>query len=189
MNIFFCDISGTFTGDVNREQSLKNLADNLNRLIESEDIPNLKFSFISSENPEFIKQYVKELKKYITNPKIQLGTHYGFDKKFIEGEEPVECPMGKAGQIIDELKHYDNINKIYYDDDTPIYHVMIDYIARISDIPINSFIHIIPGIDEDNEVFDNIDVDNIRYSILGGIQGLNKCISDCCYKKSNCNSK
>ena len=80
MNLFLCDIEGTYKGSKNREEQLNRLINNLNKINEI-DNSNMIFSFISDSEFEDVKKCIKELKKYLSND-ITLGFQYANRYKF-----------------------------------------------------------------------------------------------------------
>ncbi len=108
----FCDIRGTFTGGINRKEAITDIINCLNCLDESEEI---SFSFISSDNMEYVSSFAFELSKYILDSKIKLGTQYSSDIAF-DGEKCYKVANNKIDQMMIELEK-DDYDIIYYFED------------------------------------------------------------------------
>lgn len=111
---FYCDIRGTFDGgEANRKILLMELVNNLINLDNSEEI---LFSFVSSDDINFINEYMQELAPFIKNTKIKFGNQYGAKKVFNNGNV-TDCPIGKGFQIYYDLKDSD-CKRVYYAEDS-----------------------------------------------------------------------
>lgn len=165
MNIFFCDIIGTFKSknSENRIQALKNFVDNLNNIIAVDHLDKLYFSFISSNHMEDVLMCVKELMPFIDNNKIIFGAQFSSKHIFIDGERK-RYDSCKASQMMKFLDHKD-IKNIYYADDTNINHTLFEHTIKKlhPEINIESFI---PGTFKMTENAIGIDEK--------GLSGLNK---------------
>lgn len=182
MDIFFCDISGTITGnEKQREKALTEFSNNLTKLIDENKTTKLLFSFVSTNEHSSINNTISEVKKYITDPRIEFWYNYGFDERFKHNGEIEHCKNGKQLQIMNELKSIkEPINTIYFADDTILYHRMIEYFFYSKESLAEKLVHFIPGTGEEeiNEEFMNA-----TYSNLVGIDGLNLCIENKLHQK------
>ena len=178
MDIFLCDIVGTFTGNENRSEELRKLAKNLTKIADIDDVSVLSFSFISSCHSNQVNEYVKELSKYIDDKRIIFGQQFSSQHKFIPGNDLQKCVAGKSSQILDIIKKEKNIKNIYYADDVSLFHDMIDNILEMTNFDYDNFIHIIPNSSNDND-------NNIISSSSKGIIGLNNCLNSIIKKNIN----
>lgn len=175
MDMFFCDISGTYTGnEETRKRDVENFSKNLSSLIDSDNADKLIFSFISSDNADFVKRYINELQKYITDPRIIFGYQYANDKKFLINSIPIDCEEGKTSQIMEAINLNKDIKSIYFADDTLLFHEMVDYISIMCGI--SNVYHLIPGVNDKATIMSKKNSDNIYYSNKDGIIGVNECI-------------
>ena len=175
MDMFFCDINGTYTGDEEtRKRDVENFSKNLSSLIDSDNADKLVFSFISSDNTDYVTRYIKELQKYITDSRIIFGYQYANDKKFLIDSSPVTCDEGKTNQIMDAINLNKDIKSIYFADDTLLFHEMVDYISIVCGV--SNVYHLIPGINNNHTIIEKKNSNNIYYSDKNGIVGVNECI-------------
>lgn len=121
MNVFFCDIVGTFNGyeeNINlRKEKIKILVD---KLIELSDNQILYFNFISGDNYLFVKRYIDEIQEYIKDTNIILDTNYCYNQIYKNNtlyNNPYLC---KWEQIYSYVENNPNINRIYYAEDSII---------------------------------------------------------------------
>ena len=121
MNVFFCDIVGTFNGyEENiklRKEKIKILVD---KLIELSDNQILYFNFISGDNYLFVKRYIDEIQEYIKDTNIILDTNYCYNQIYKNNtlyNNPYLC---KWEQIYSYVEDNPNINRIYFAEDSII---------------------------------------------------------------------
>ncbi len=177
MDIFFCDIAGTFTGQKeNRDKSLKKFVSNLSRLLKQSKSDKMLFCFISSDTIEKVMKNTNELKKYLNDSNIELGNQYSFEQSFKYKEKPTDCVKGKTSQIFSYLAEQKNVNNVYFADDTEIYHEMISYIHSVKSDLADNIIHFVPGIKNDSNLYNVINKDNLFTSKGKDINGVNECI-------------
>src|SRR5574344_2791693 len=110
---FFCGIMGTFDGGTDRVNSLIEFISLLDGL---DDCEELNFSFISSDNIDFVDKQIKELHPYAENSRITFGKQYA-NNKVLFNQTIKDVNAGKALQIYTDLfdSNYDNV---YYADDS-----------------------------------------------------------------------
>ena len=161
-NLFFCDIAGTFTtSGKNRIQELKDLQNALIMLAEDN---NIIFSFITSDDEEFLATYIEEWLPY-TNSSIIMGKQF-FKNGYIEnGNVFYTKRMCKFEQILSYALEYKNIDSIYFADDNNINHEILSVFNDKYKI-----IHITK--DKNTELTYNY------YSNKIGIEGLTNCINE-----------
>lgn len=113
---FFCDIRNTYNGSFNREKALSEFVYHLNNLDDSEI---MYFSFVSSDDVDYVKECMKELEPFLLGSKIVFGNQYAFDKVII-GNSVNKVDSSKPAQIYAELATGD-CHLAYYADDKSLY--------------------------------------------------------------------
>lgn len=151
MNIFFCDIIGTFYENEIDENEIKKLIKNINELANIDNVDKTIFSFVSSENIEYVSSFVEILKNFL-NDRIILGMQFSSNYIMEQGNMIEISNESKSDQILYALKNND-IKNIYFADDMLINHLMVNNL--INEIcPNMKIINIIPGtvINEENMI-------------------------------------
>lgn len=158
-DIFYCDLRGTFLEDIddaieNNKEEIEKFIENLYKLIESDEVSKMVFSFVSSDNINVIIKVASYLKDLIDSEKIEIGALYGADTKYEDGKITTVEPS-KLAQIQNDITEVDkgNINNIYFADDSISQHMINPFVnlhkEKLAVSPIN-FISIIPGCNEEN---------------------------------------
>ena len=143
--LFFCDICGTILGkDKISADDYKTLNDNLNIIASLYKSDNIIFSLISTDNKEHIIIQLNILKQFL-NQKIVLGKQF-FSEGYVDenNNTAVLDFKTKYEQIINyisEIEKEYHIEKVFYADDTEIYHMMLEDIPNDYN---DKIIHIIP---------------------------------------------
>ncbi len=122
MNLFLCDIEGTYKGIENREEVLKRFINNLNKINEIDD-SKMIFSFISDDNYSEVNECFDEIKKYLTD-NIKLGFQYSSDYIFNNNNIIKSNYRSKIEKCFD-ASNIDNINKIFYADDSVMNQIIV----------------------------------------------------------------
>ncbi len=183
MDIFFCDIRGTYTGsEIFREDSIKTFIELLLKSLDQDNSSKLYFSFVSSENSETLKKYISEFKKALIEMNcediIYLGKCYSLDEIVHEDLSTEAYLTGKTAQIINHLVDSEVVKNIYIADDTLLFHNMISKLLNITltnSKKSNKIIHMIPGLENTSKIKIH-SASQYFYSEERGINGLNKCI-------------
>lgn len=129
MDIFLCDINGTFTGkQETREEDLEVFSNLLNSLALKSDTKKIVFSFLSTNTIKEVLKSMKELFPYIDKSFVQLGTQFG-DNQMFENGQIMSCNETKLSQINDYLNEK-NVSTIYIADDTELQVRMECYIIK-----------------------------------------------------------
>ncbi|HPF83555.1 MAG TPA: hypothetical protein PLV83_05300 [Bacilli bacterium] len=178
MNVFICDIIGTYLENYDTKNSKEDLIEfvnHLQRLIEIEEMNELIFSFESSNALNEVKSCMIELSKYIEGTNIKMGMQFGSDKYLdIDGKEHLVPSIGKITQTTLLLSNK-KVNKIYFADDNLLNQKMTENflsgVNNINDnksnysISYNELVQFVPGLQNDdkktkglktlNEILDN----------------------------------
>ena len=147
MNVFFCDIVGTINGYENnkeiRNEKLKTLISLLSNLCDDEPI---YFCFISSDNYNFVKKYIDELKNLLDGTNVISNIHYSNDLIDDNGIKYDNPYFSKWEQIDSFIKDNRYIKNLYYAEDSVINVEILEEIIneKYSDI---NYIKFIPGTD------------------------------------------
>lgn len=174
MNIFLCDISGTFdsSSNTNRNSELIAFLKNLKDLINYDNLDNFSFSFITADNIDYLKPYYEELKSALNN-QITLGPQFSFNRIMLNNKEISVQTKSKLDHIINILKKK-NVKTIYYADDSSLNHEIIDAIIT-RNYPNVELINFQPSC--------AIDKENCYCSLKKGLPGLNESINNYLNKK------
>ncbi len=168
MNIFLCDIGGTFNcfNYENRHRDLKQFSNNLKQLMNYNSLNNLYFSFITADDIDFLKPYLNEIKKYLENTSIKLGPQFSQNSILTNNSElPIQV-KNKIDHIINILRNKD-INTIFFADDMKMNHKILEEIIS-RHYPQIELIHFMPG--------NNINLENAFSNQSKGLESLNICI-------------
>lgn len=166
MDIFFCDIVGTFEGNQeNRVYEVKEFIEKILKLVEIDQVNHIIFSFISSENMEIVKQCINEIKPYL-NDQIKLGIQFSEEAIYFEGSVSEINMSGKLEQILYVTKKLEKVKNIYFADDSEINQKIISEVLKVK-YPNFNIISFVPGTESKQFFYGNEQK---------GITGLNKII-------------
>lgn len=164
ITLFLCDIYGTYkrSNEVVSDKEIKELLDNLEKLRINNNSEKILFSFISTENEIVVKKESDNLKLNNNYKNIKLGIHFFENGCFDNKETYFNNIRGKIAQILFYLEHLGKnykIDKIYFADDSNIYHDMLTDI--LEDTPLKDKIKsIVPttskGLEELNAIISDI---------------------------------
>lgn len=175
MNIFFCDIRGTFDGShEEREEQLKRFVANLQKLMQIDGLNQLVFSFVSTDEMDYVKTVIEELKPYLVGTNIVLGPQMAYNEILIND---VVKPyfIGKTYQMMKYIDGED-LKNIYFADDTLLHHNILKFIISKEH----------PNVKLKNFVLGNsIKNENIFGISKRGIVGLNCLLEDYSYVKTD----
>lgn len=141
ITLFFCDICGTLTKDINfkiNEEALSDFIENLNLLIKQGQTDGIILSLVTTEKLEITNLVEKQINEYVKENRIILGPH-------------IYNSVNKPCDIVDYIEKINStyhIDKIYYADDCELYHYFLEELVSDYDYNIQS---IIP---KDNSLFD-----------------------------------
>lgn len=174
MNIFLCDIGGTFDSSINTNRNSEIIAflKNLKDLITYDNLDNFSFSFITEGNIDYLKPYYEELKSALNN-RITLGPQFSFDRIMLNNKEISVQTKSKLDHIINILNKK-NVKTIYYADDSSLNHEIITSIIT-NHYPNIELINFQPSCTKNNE--------NFYCSLKKGLPGLNESINNYLNKK------
>lgn len=164
--IFFCDITGTINGNIeNSIEDYKHFVSLLTTIREENETENMIFSLVSTDNPEIIQKEISLLKNFFTES-ITIGKQF-FENGYIEECQEIPFVKGKPFQILNYIKELQNkyeIIKVYFADDTQIYHEILFELAECFQFPTDQIISIIPknnqGLSKLNEL---IELESIKH--------------------------
>lgn len=172
MNIFLCDLVGTFDGSFNRSEQLKVFK----RLLEEmeNEYGLISFSFVTSDDYDFLIKYIEELKFLITSKNINISTHFCYDKIYSDGDIKETSDLSKASKIIKYISDKD-FDRIFFADDSSFEHELFKAILYQC-YPDCELIEFRPNCEE---------IDGLYTSSMSGISGLNDCLEKhLSYKKT-----
>ncbi|MEG0826037.1 MAG: hypothetical protein RR404_01065 [Bacilli bacterium] len=144
MNIFFCDIQGTFSGDEKtRNEDLKKFINNLLKIIEVDNLENLNISFITTGPIVLLKQAITDLIPLLEGIKITLGEQL-CDKYIILNSNLFEHRFkAKSDQILALIKKH-KPKKVYYAEDNQINQLITSQIINKT-YPNIKYVGFLPG--------------------------------------------
>ena len=149
ITIFFCDIYGTVDGGFT-DDDIQKFANLLKELKEQNNSDYLFFGMSSTEKPEIVDIYEKQLSKYFDNNVVVL-------KKFHNTEALREAKISCALYFIKEIKKKYHIDGIYCADDIVILQEMFkETLKEMEGINLNT---IIPKKGENNLAFINQEIE------------------------------
>ena len=122
--MFYCDIVGTFYRKKDfkdEDQELERFVNNLNSLMIKNNTSKLIFSFITTENEDFVNKMEEKIKPYIEGTNILLGNHI-----YDDGKKIVSKPVDILKDIERQNKKHNIDKKIYYADDCELYHSILN---------------------------------------------------------------
>lgn len=164
MDIFFCDVIGTFTGsNEERHQELERLVRNLKRLAKVDNSNCLLFCFLSTEKPDDVLKFVTEIKAY----NVLLGPHFGENCIIRVNQAEAMIDYYENFTKIDQMKYVvENmpVRNIYYADDSVINQMFSKKVLEHNQ-KIENLVQFIPG--------KFMDTPNCMGSELKEIKGLN----------------
>lgn len=185
MNIFFCDIWGTFNyEEENKEELMTRFVFQLQKMMKKDNINELEFIFISLEQTDVIYKYMSEFNSFLINNNlngsIKINLAFGENEYIDINGEKSECISGKVAQILSYIKNKD-INKLYFADDTITHHhVLINMMSKFRDINVlpENLILFIPG--KKLEYYDIFPdkYEHIYNSKIKGLEGLTECLEN-----------
>lgn len=123
--VFFCDISNTITGNIDRTLNLTKLVNNLKQIKEKNKLDNLEFSFVSGDTVDYVKKYMEEIKFYLDQVGINLGTCFSDDERIDSDGNVSKCPTTKIEQIKEIIKSRNDVEKVFFADDNKIETVIV----------------------------------------------------------------
>lgn len=123
--VFFCDISNTITGNMDRTLNLTKLVNNLKQIKEKNKLDNLEFSFISGDTVDYVKKYMEEIKSYLDQVGINFGTCFSDDERIDSDGNILKCPNTKIEQIKEIIKSRNDVEKVFFADDNKIETVIV----------------------------------------------------------------
>lgn len=133
ITLFFCDICGTLTKDINfkiNEEALSDFIENLNSLVKHGQTDGIILSLVTTEKLETTNLVQKQINEYVKEKKIILGPH-------------ICNSTNKPCDIVDYIKEINStyhIDKIYYADDCELYHYFLEELISDSDYEVQSII-------------------------------------------------
>lgn len=128
--VFFCDIMGTITSDIDRENKLKEMVHNLKIIKKENDIDTLYFSFLTSDNISVLRKYSDEFLNYV-DEEIILGKQiFGNGYYTNEGIVFTNPNVTKTDQMLSEIKQK-KPQMIFFADDNSSIRYYIDMISNI----------------------------------------------------------
>lgn len=144
MDIFFCDIVGTYQGtSQNRKQEVKKFVKKVLKLVEIDQVDHIIFSFVSSENMEIVKSCIDEITPYL-NDQIKLGIQFSESEIYFEGlirQTEMSC---KLDQILYVTRKLGEVKNIYFADDSEFIQTLVsDFFAQ--KYPQFNVISFVPG--------------------------------------------
>lgn len=164
VTLFLCDIHGTYikNNELVSRQEIEKLLENLEKLRIINNSEKIIFSFVSTESENIVKKEITNLQLNNNYENVEFGFQFFEDGYFNNAEIVYDKPCGKISQILSYLKKIQmnyKIDKIYYADDTEIYHFMLDGLLMEllledklqSIIPKNTY-----GLEELNSMIDEI---------------------------------
>lgn len=148
VTLFLCDIYGTYikSDELANVKDVKELLENLEKLRIINNSEKILFSFFSTENKQVVEKCLKDLELNNNYENVEFGLHFFEDGYFKLGKTFYTDQKGKISQILfylNTIKDKYHIDKIYYADDTEIYHYMLESIL-IDDQLNENFESIIP---------------------------------------------
>lgn len=156
--LFFCDISGTINGkNLNEVNDYYAFVTNIISLMKENLAENIVFSLVSTDSSEIIQKEIDLLKRFFSNQVI-TGKQF-FEDGYIDNHQKFQTISGKPFQILNYVKELQKdyeIVKIYFADDTKIYHEILFELADYFNIPVGQIVSLIPeksqGLAELNEL-------------------------------------
>ena len=167
MNIFFCDLRGTYDGDIeNRAKAIDRFVNNLRNICRILNIEEMLFDFITTDNMQTLITYIKEFEPYVENTQIKLDNQFSSDKKYYQGAIVENEHDNKLAKIYHITKNK-GVKRIFYADDTISQQKMIRGVLEKKE-PNIEVISIIPN--------NRLEFENAYVSNKYGIDGLNEAV-------------
>lgn len=137
LGLFCCDIYNTYY-DCNENHNVerKKFINNLKNIIEKDNLDILIFSFITSDNSDFLNQFVEDIRYHFPD-NIKLIEQFFYGGYILE-ETIEKYNYSNKEDVIKYLEKKYKPIKIYYADDI------------VNNHNIESIIHFIPGNNKDN---------------------------------------
>lgn len=176
--LFFCDITGTINGNIeNSIEDYQHFVSLLTDIKEENGAKNIIFSLVSTDISDTLQKEISLLKRFFSKS-ITIGKQF-FENGYIEEYQENSYIKGKPFQIlnyIEELQNKYEISKVYFADDTQIYHEILFELAECFQFPPNQIISIILenrlGLTELNE---QIEIEATRQKKEDNIKKLIRC--------------
>ena len=150
MNVFFCDINGTFDhGEENRRNSVLKFVKSLLRLMKENNIDDLVFRFVTSDDIEYLLPYIHELEKEVVGSPIRLTSQFSYQYIYKNGDIKESIYNNKLDQIRHVSENCD-IERIFIADNSMINQLLLRRILTIT-CPKSKIVSFVPGIDEFTE--------------------------------------
>lgn len=175
MNVFFCDIRGTFDSTTeNRELKIKQFVNFLTKISQKLEIDDLIFRFITADDMDYLLGYVQELEPHTKNTPIRLTSQFSEHQKYKNGEI-IDIPYTNKLDQIRYISEGRNVDKIFYADDSIQNQIIISKVLSIL-CPDAEIISFIPG----KESVKNLEKleKNFYTSPKKGIDGLIEIVSN-----------
>lgn len=173
MDIFFCDIVGTFEGNQeNRINEIKEFIQKVLTIVEIDQVDHIIFSFISSENMDIVKGCINEITPYLNN-QIKLGIQFSEEQIYFEGLVKETNMVGKLEQIVYATKKLEKVKNVYFADDSEIMQIIVSNFFERK-YPEFNLVSFVPGTDSKNFLYGHEQK---------GIVGLNKIMDHYIYTK------
>lgn len=165
MNYFFCDIRGTIDGcEENRYEQLSSFVELLENIILQNKEDKVIFEFVTSEDIPHLQKFLCELKPFIKDSNIVLGTHFANEAMIKDNVIIKNNCNAKVDKITQELKGK-MINHIYIADDIHLNHIITQ-----ACLPNTRVTHFLPG--------KKVTSENYFSCVKYGISGLNECLEN-----------
>ena len=174
MNIFFCDVRGTFDGNVeNRSKAVDRFVNNLRNICQILNIEEMTFDFVTSEDMPTLLTFIKELEPLIKNTPIRFANQFSDREKYYQGKIEESEHKNKLAQIYYSLKGKD-IKRVFFADDTLVQQKIVKRVLRTSN-PQLDFVSIMPNTyqkTEDGYISEKYGIDGLNEAVETYINNL-----------------
>lgn len=160
VTLFLCDIHGTYikNSEPVSKKEIKKLLENLEKLRIINNSKKIIFSFVSAECEMLVKKESVNLELNNIYENVEMGIQFFDNGHFNYDEIVYNEPQGKISQMLfyfNQIQADYFIDKVYYADDTDIYHFMLSNLLMNSPLE-DKFQSIIPDAKDGLEELNNI---------------------------------
>lgn len=169
MNVFFCDIRGTFDSVNDRKKSLQEFTNTMLDIMSKLHINDLAFRFMTSDDMNFLIKYVNEVGPFFEETPIRLTSQFSSDQRYKNGQIFDIAYHNKVDQV-KYISMGKDIERVFLADDSSINIEMIsNVLSKIC--PNADIVAFNPNSREESH-------DNLYASSIKGIDGLINCMKD-----------